>query len=180
MTRRQIRLRQADFLDKGMVGHYGSGRLKTAMPADEQGDLAVAGHRNTHGEPFRYGNRFEPGDPVVVETRDAYYVHETASALPQTSPSNVSVGSGASSLIPTLRTVCRYRGRAADSPSFRRSQERWMSIGAAVGAHRDRTAARPCPYAVPAEPASRLGSGVDEAVQQRIVHLLARTRRHSA
>ncbi|MFB7860791.1 class E sortase [Streptomyces sp. NPDC056069] len=78
-------------LDKGMVGHYGEGRLKTAMPADKQGNFAVAGHRNTHGEPFRYVNRLEPGDPIVVETRDAYYTYEMASILPQTSPSNVSV-----------------------------------------------------------------------------------------
>ncbi|GHG12937.1 hypothetical protein GCM10018791_28520 [Streptomyces zaomyceticus] len=55
----------------------------------------------------------------------------------------------------------------------------WI-IGAAVGAHRDRTAARSRPYAVPAEPASRARSGGDEAAQQRIVHLLARVRRHSA
>ncbi|MER7516820.1 class E sortase [Streptomyces sp. NPDC126499] len=78
-------------LDKGMVGHYAEGSLKTAMPADKQGNFAVAGHRNTHGEPFRYINRLEPGDPIVVETRDAYYTYEMASILPQTSPSNVAV-----------------------------------------------------------------------------------------
>ncbi|MET9952316.1 class E sortase [Streptomyces sp. NPDC006339] len=78
-------------LDKGMVGHYAEGRLKTAMPADKQGNFAVAGHRNTHGEPFRYINRLVPGDPIVVETRDAYYTYEMASILPQTAPSNVAV-----------------------------------------------------------------------------------------
>ncbi|MFE5797671.1 class E sortase [Streptomyces sp. NPDC056503] len=78
-------------LDKGMVGHYGEGKLKTAMPADKQGNFAVAGHRNTHGEPFRYINRLKPGDPIVVETQDAYYTYEMASILPQTAPSNISV-----------------------------------------------------------------------------------------
>ncbi|MFD9046121.1 class E sortase [Streptomyces zaomyceticus] len=78
-------------LDKGMAGHYGEGKLKTAMPSDKQGNFAVAGHRNTHGEPFRYINRLEPGDPIVVETQSAYYTYEMASILPQTSPSNVSV-----------------------------------------------------------------------------------------
>ncbi|MGW8762000.1 class E sortase [Streptomyces sp. NPDC055815] len=78
-------------LDKGMVGHYGEGKLKTAMPADKQGNFAVAGHRNTHGEPFRYINQLKPGDPIVVETKTAYYTYEMASILPQTSPSNVSV-----------------------------------------------------------------------------------------
>ncbi|MFE4368477.1 class E sortase [Streptomyces sp. NPDC056835] len=78
-------------LDHGMVGHYAEGRLKTAMPADKQGNFAVAGHRNTHGEPFRYINQLKPGDEIIVETRDAYYTYAMASILPQTSPSNVSV-----------------------------------------------------------------------------------------
>ncbi|MEV4975274.1 class E sortase [Streptomyces scopuliridis] len=78
-------------LDHGMVGHYAEGRLKTAMPADKQGNFAVAGHRNTHGEPFRYINQLKPGDEIIVETRDAYYTYDMTRLLPQTSPSNVSV-----------------------------------------------------------------------------------------
>ncbi|MFF2728303.1 class E sortase [Streptomyces sp. NPDC058008] len=78
-------------LDRGMVGHYGEGTLKTAMPSAKQGNFAVAGHRNTHGEPFRYINKLKPGDPIVVETQDAYYTYEMTSILPQTSPSNVAV-----------------------------------------------------------------------------------------
>ncbi|MFK0128743.1 class E sortase [Streptomyces rubiginosohelvolus] len=78
-------------LDRGMIGHYGEGKLKTAMPSDKQGNFSVAGHRNTHGEPFRYINKLQRGDPIVVETRDAYYTYEMASILPQTSPSNISV-----------------------------------------------------------------------------------------
>ncbi|MFF9690631.1 class E sortase [Streptomyces sp. NPDC014623] len=78
-------------LDRGMIGHYAEGELKTAMPSAKQGNFAVAGHRNTHGEPFRYVNRLKPGDPIVVETQDAYYTYEMSSILPQTSPSNVAV-----------------------------------------------------------------------------------------
>ncbi|MFJ2174418.1 class E sortase [Streptomyces sp. NPDC087851] len=78
-------------LDRGMVGHYAEGSLKTAMPSDKQGNFAVAGHRNTHGEPFRYINRLQPGDEIIVETQDAYYTYDMASILPQTPPSNVSV-----------------------------------------------------------------------------------------
>ncbi|MFJ6465244.1 class E sortase [Streptomyces sp. NPDC091387] len=78
-------------LDRGMVGHYGEDPLRTAMPSAKQGNFALAGHRNTHGEPFRYINRLSPGDSIVVETQDAYYTYEMTSVLPQTSPSNVSV-----------------------------------------------------------------------------------------
>ncbi|MFI1104309.1 class E sortase [Streptomyces melanogenes] len=78
-------------LDKGMVGHYGQGSLKTAMPGDKSGNFAVAGHRNTHGEPFRYINRLKPGDLVIVETQQAYYTYAITGMLPSTSPKNVSV-----------------------------------------------------------------------------------------
>ncbi|POX41020.1 class E sortase [Streptomyces sp. Ru73] len=80
-----------EVLDRGMVGHYGEGKLKTAMPWDKRGNFAVAGHRNTHGEPFRYINRLVQGDKIVVETRSRFYTYEMESILPQTSPSNVGV-----------------------------------------------------------------------------------------
>nr|WSY53313.1 class E sortase [Streptomyces sp. NBC_00886] len=78
-------------LDKGMVGHYGEGQLKTAMPDAKTGNFGLAAHRNTHGEPFRYINQLKPGDEVVVETQDTYYVYKMASTLPVTAPSNTSV-----------------------------------------------------------------------------------------
>ncbi|MER6156790.1 class E sortase [Streptomyces sp. NPDC001868] len=78
-------------LDRGMVGHYDENSIKTAMPEDKTGNFGIAGHRNTHGEPFRYINRLKPGDPIVVETQDKYYVYDMASILPVTPPANVSV-----------------------------------------------------------------------------------------
>ncbi|WP_241845252.1 class E sortase [Streptomyces silvensis] len=78
-------------LDRGMVGHYNKGGTKTPMPEANPGNFAVAGHRNTHGEPFRYINRLKPGDPIVVETQDTYFVYKMASILPQTSPANTAV-----------------------------------------------------------------------------------------
>lgn len=78
-------------LDKGMVGHYGEGALKTAMPDAKTGNFGLAAHRNTHGEPFRYINRLQKGDAVVVETQSTYYVYKMTSMLPVTAPSNTSV-----------------------------------------------------------------------------------------
>ncbi|GAB1328662.1 class E sortase [Streptomyces sennicomposti] len=78
-------------LDKGMVGHYGPGDLNTAMPDARTGNFGLAGHRNTHGEPFRYINRLRPGDPIVVETQDEYFVYKMTSMLPVTSPANTGV-----------------------------------------------------------------------------------------
>ncbi|MGW1886536.1 class E sortase [Streptomyces sp. NPDC001970] len=67
-------------LDKGYVGHY----PQTAQPG-LAGNFAVAGHRNTHGEPFRYINRLRSGDKVVIETRDAVFTYQVDKRLPQTS-----------------------------------------------------------------------------------------------
>ena len=78
-------------LDRGLLGHYSEGDLKTAMPWDKKGNFAVAGHRNTHGEPFRYINKLEQGEEIIVETKDTYYIYEVSSTLPSTSPSNTDV-----------------------------------------------------------------------------------------
>lgn len=52
------------------LGHYS----QTALPG-EDGNFAVAGHRVTHGEPFRDFPKLEPGDKVEVETADALYTY---------------------------------------------------------------------------------------------------------
>ncbi|MEU2129382.1 class E sortase [Streptomyces sp. NPDC018352] len=68
-------------LDKGYVGHY----PRTAQPG-RPGNFALAGHRNTHGEPFRYINRLRRGDRITVETRDAVYTYTVDRTLARTSP----------------------------------------------------------------------------------------------
>ncbi|MER5430863.1 class E sortase [Streptomyces sp. NPDC002588] len=67
-------------LNKGYVGHY----THTQQPG-QAGNFALAGHRNTHGEPFRYLNHLKKGDEVKVETRDAIYTYTVDQVLPQTS-----------------------------------------------------------------------------------------------
>jgi len=81
---------KASILDKGEVGHY-TGALETAFPWDKAGNFALAGHRNTHGEPFRYINKLVPGDQVIVETAHDYYTYDITSTLPQTSPEDIGV-----------------------------------------------------------------------------------------
>ncbi|PBC63446.1 class E sortase [Streptomyces sp. Tue6028] len=70
-------------LDKGYVGHY-----KGTQQPGQAGNFALAGHRNTHGEPFRYINRLRRGDTITVETRTALYTYVVDRTLPQTSPSD--------------------------------------------------------------------------------------------
>lgn len=69
-----------DVLNKGYVGHYPG----TQQPG-QAGNFALAGHRNTHGEPFRYINRLAPKDTLQVETKDAVYTYAVDRTLAQTS-----------------------------------------------------------------------------------------------
>ncbi|MFG2758754.1 class E sortase [Streptomyces wuyuanensis] len=67
-------------LDRGYVGHY----PRTAQPG-QAGNFAVAGHRNTHGEPFRHIDRLRKGDRIEVETRTGVFTYVVDKQLPQTS-----------------------------------------------------------------------------------------------
>lgn len=77
---------KARVLNKGYVGHYAG-----SQQPGQEGNFAVAGHRNTHGEPFRYLNRLRKGDKVEVETRTATYTYTVDKILPQTSPRDAGV-----------------------------------------------------------------------------------------
>ncbi|MFF3646239.1 class E sortase [Streptomyces sp. NPDC002564] len=67
-------------LNQGYAGHY----PRTAQPG-QAGNFALAGHRNTHGEPFRYINRLRRGDEIRVETRGAVYTYVVGRTLDRTS-----------------------------------------------------------------------------------------------
>ncbi|GAA0620489.1 hypothetical protein GCM10009547_23840 [Sporichthya brevicatena] len=60
---------ELDDLAKG-VGHF----PKSAQPG-AVGNFAVAAHRATHGEPFAYLDRIQPGDKVIVETKTNWFVY---------------------------------------------------------------------------------------------------------
>lgn len=67
-------------LNHGYVGHYPG----TQQPG-QAGNFALAGHRNTHGEPFRYLPRLRRADTIEVETGAGTYTYAVDQILPQTS-----------------------------------------------------------------------------------------------
>ncbi|HVE98550.1 MAG TPA: class E sortase [Mycobacteriales bacterium] len=60
---------RTDDLKKG-PGHVPG----TAMPG-AVGNTVVSGHRTTYGAPFGDIDRLDPGDALVLETRDAWYTY---------------------------------------------------------------------------------------------------------
>lgn len=63
-----------DLLESGL-GHYADSALPGSV-----GNFAVAGHRVTYGRPFNQIAELRAGDPIVVETADAWYVYRMRSA----------------------------------------------------------------------------------------------------
>lgn len=59
-----------DILDNGGFGHYEG----TAWPG-EIGNFSMAAHRRGNGDALMFVEEFEPGDPIIVETADAFYVY---------------------------------------------------------------------------------------------------------
>ncbi|MFB7503312.1 class E sortase [Streptomyces broussonetiae] len=97
---------KADVLNKGYVGHYRG----TQQPG-QAGNFALAGHRNTHGEPFRYLPRLRRGDDIEVETGTATYTYDVDQILPQTS----AMDSGVVRPVPRSLVHPRY---GYDRPGF--------------------------------------------------------------
>lgn len=60
-----------DLLDRATAGRY-----PHTQQVGEVGNFALAGHRRTYGNSFRYVNELVAGDQVIVETAEAWYVYE--------------------------------------------------------------------------------------------------------
>nr|WP_202627862.1 class E sortase [Cellulomonas sp. APG4] len=70
-----------DVLDVLGIGHYEG----TAMPG-EVGNFALAAHRTTYAKPFHLVEDLQVGDPLVVQTPEAWFVYrvtETRVVLPR-------------------------------------------------------------------------------------------------
>ncbi|MEV7177387.1 class E sortase [Kitasatospora sp. NPDC093679] len=76
-------------LDQGVAGVYQEPRA--AMPWDRSGNFALAAHRDGHGAKFHDLDAVDVGAPIVVETRDSWYVYRVDGILPETSPENVGI-----------------------------------------------------------------------------------------
>jgi sortase A len=72
------------------VLNRGVGRFTSGAEPGQIGNFALAGHRVTHGQPFAQLLDLDPGDEIIVETRDAIYTY-----VMDNSPSDLTVSSSA-------------------------------------------------------------------------------------
>ncbi|MDT3398268.1 class E sortase [Streptomyces sp. B1866] len=75
-------------LNDGVAGFY-TKPVKSAMPWDRTGNFTLAAHRDGHGAKFHNIHKLDKGDPIVMETRDTWYVYRVYATLPETSKLNV-------------------------------------------------------------------------------------------
>ncbi|WP_129841443.1 class E sortase [Streptomyces sp. RFCAC02] len=89
-----------DVLNGGVAGYYDE-PVESAMPWDEEGNFALAAHRDGHGAKFHSIDHIEEGDPIVFETQNTWYIYRVFEILPETSKYDTGViapvpeGSGA-------------------------------------------------------------------------------------
>jgi sortase A len=67
------------------AGHY----RKSALP-EEEGNVALAGHRTTFGKPFNRMDELSPGDEILVTTPLGRYVYTVTRAPWVVTPSDLS------------------------------------------------------------------------------------------
>lgn len=60
--------------DKGLLGHY----PHTQLPG-ELGNMVVGGHRITYGSPLKDVDSLREGDPIILQTKDTWYVYKVRS-----------------------------------------------------------------------------------------------------
>ncbi|MCC9308015.1 class E sortase [Kitasatospora sp. RB6PN24] len=77
-------------LNQGVAGVY-TQPFGPAMPWDPSGNFALAAHRDGHGARFHDLDAVSKGDPIVVETRDHWYVYRVDAVLDRTTEDDVGV-----------------------------------------------------------------------------------------
>ncbi|GHJ40282.1 class E sortase [Streptomyces sp. TS71-3] len=80
----------AKVLNDGVAGYY-THPVKSALPEDAPGNVTLAAHRDGHGAKFHNIDKIRNGDPIVLETKDTWYIYKVYDILKETSKYNVQV-----------------------------------------------------------------------------------------
>ena len=55
--------------------NHGVGHYPGSASAGGIGNMGIAGHRTTHGAPFRHLDKLKPGDRVIIRIKDTWYIY---------------------------------------------------------------------------------------------------------
>ncbi|GAA1966130.1 class E sortase [Kitasatospora viridis] len=79
-----------DVLNEGVAGVY-TQPYAAAMPWAPSGNFALAAHRDGHGAKFHDLDEVQKGAPIVVETRDSWFVYRVDAVLDQTTKDDTGI-----------------------------------------------------------------------------------------
>lgn len=65
--------------DAAQLARHGLGRYTNTQMPGQVGNFAVAGHRNGYGQPLGDVDKLKEGDPIIVRTKDYWYVYRYTS-----------------------------------------------------------------------------------------------------
>lgn len=104
------------------LGHYSTTQMPGAV-----GNFAIAGHRNGYGRPLGDVNLLQEGDPIVVRTKDYWYVYKYTSYKVVT-PEHVEV-IAANPENPSASPTKRMITLTTCEPAYSTATHRWISYG---------------------------------------------------
>lgn len=104
------------------MGHY----TQTQLPG-QIGNFAVAGHRNGYGQPLGNIDKLQPGDSIVIRTKNYWYVYQFTNytIVPPTAVTAVAANPEAPSQPPTKRMITL----TTCEPKYTAATSRWISYG---------------------------------------------------
>ncbi|RBP99624.1 class E sortase [Bifidobacterium xylocopae] len=112
----------ADLLAYGGIGHY----TQSQMPG-QKGNFALAGHRAGYGEPLSQVDKLQEGDPIVVRTKDYWFVyHYTSKKIVDPSQVNVIAPNPEH---PDQPATTRMITLTTCEPKYATAAHRWISWG---------------------------------------------------
>ena len=97
----------------------GAGHYRESPLPGEPGNMAIAGHRTTHGRPFNRLDELKPGDKIILTTPFAQHTYEVIPAFDGhanpwvTTPNDWSVIAPTNEAMLTL-TTCHPKGSARE------------------------------------------------------------------
>lgn len=111
----------AELNERGL-GHY----TQTQLPG-QVGNFAVAGHRNGYGQPLGDVDKLQVGDPIVIRTKDYWYVYNYTK-MKIVTPDQVQV-IAPNPDDPSAPPTSRFITLTTCEPKYSTPTHRWISYG---------------------------------------------------
>lgn len=109
-------------LNRHGMGHYERSQMPGAV-----GNFAVAGHRNGYGQPLGDIDKLQEGDPIIIRTRDYWYVYHFTRYIVVTPDHGEVVAANPDN--PGQPAVKRMLTLTTCEPKYSAPIYRWISYG---------------------------------------------------